>query len=206
MDSNELFLNFIKANQNLVLSKYKTYDDFTLLASLKAGEEEVFSEIYERYWAVLYRHAYKLLKDEAAAQDIVQDIFVTLWDNMEDLELQRSLRSYLYTAVRNKVLNSIQREKYQQRYVESFLHFMNTSEAITDHTLRENMLREKIDREVAHLPAKMRHIFEMSRIHHRSYKEIARELQLSDKTVKKQVSNAIRILRFKLSSFLFLLF
>ena len=187
------------------MNKYKTYDDFALLALLKAGDERGFSEIYNRYWAVLYRHAYKLLRDETVAQDIVQEVFVNLWDKIDDLDLHNSLNSYLYAAVRNKVLNVIQREKYQKRYVESIIHFMKTSEAITDHVLRENMLQEKIEKEVAHLPAKMRHIFEMSRVHHLSHKEIAVKLELSDKTVKKQINNAIRILRFKLSSFLSLL-
>src|SRR5690606_37832565 len=114
------------------------YDDFALLALLKAGDEKSFAEIYDRYWAVLYRHAYKLFKDEVVAQDIVQEVFVNLWDKVDHLDLQNSLSSYLYAAVRNKVLNVIQREKYQKRYVDSMIHFMRTSEAITDHRLREN--------------------------------------------------------------------
>ncbi len=187
------------------MNSYKTYDDFALLALSKAGDEKGFSEIYDRYWALLYHHAYKLLRDEALAQDIVQEVFVTLWDKKDDLDLRSSVNAYLYAAVRNKVLNVIQKEKHQKRYLASIVHFVKSSEAITDHVLREKMLQEKIEKEVAHLPAKMRHVFEMSRIHHLSYKEIAQELQLSDKTVKKQVSNAIRILRFKLSSFLSLL-
>ncbi|NGM60890.1 RNA polymerase sigma-70 factor [Sphingobacterium sp. SGG-5] len=187
------------------MNNYGTYDDFALLALLKAGDEKSFAEIYDRYWAVLYRHAYKLLKDEVVAQDIVQEVFVNLWDKIHHLDLQNSLSSYLYAAVRNKVLNVIQREKYQKRYVDSMIHFMKTSEALTDHKLRANMLQEKIEKEVAFLPAKMRHIFEMSRIQHLSHKEIAQELKLSDKTVKKQINNAIRILRFKLSSFLLLI-
>jgi len=187
------------------LNSYKTYDDFALLALSKAGDGKGFAEIYDRYWALLYRHAYKLLRDEALAQDIVQEVFVTLWDKKDDLDLRSSVNAYLYAAARNKVLNIIQKEKHQKRYLASIVHFVKSSEAITDHVLREKMLQEKIEKEVAHLPAKMRHVFEMSRIHHLSYKEIAQELQLSDKTVKKQVSNAIRILRFKLSSFLSLL-
>lgn len=187
------------------MNSYKTYDDFALLALSKAGDEKGFSEIYERYWALLYRHAYKLLKDETQAQDIVQEVFVNLWDKIDSLDLQSSVNAYLYAAVRNKVLNVIQREKYQRRYMDSIIHFIERSEAVTDHKLREKMLQEKIEKEVAHLPEKMRHVFEMSRVHHLSYKEIAQELHLSDKTVKKQVSNAIRILRFKLSSFLSLL-
>lgn len=161
-----------------------------------------FSEIYNRYWAPLYRHAYRLLKDKIAAEDVVQEVFVNLWDKISTLAVQDSLNSYLYAIVRNRILNIIQKEKIHSEYIRSFACFMEQSEAITDHRVREKMLREKIEKEVAHLPTKMRHIFEMSRTEHRSYREIAEELELSDKTVKKQVSNAIKILRLKLSGFI----
>jgi len=184
------------------LDNYKTYSDVELLALCKAGDETGFSEIYDRYWAVLYRHAYKLLKEKPTAQDVVQEVFVMLWDKIPNLELQGSLSSYLYTTVRNKILNVIQKEKIHERYITSFGHFIERSETVTDHRIREQMLRERIEREVAHLPTKMRHVFELSRTQHLSYKEIAQELNLSDKTVKKQVSNAIKILRLKLSGFI----
>ena len=184
------------------MDNYKTYSDVELLALCKAGDETGFSEIYDRYWAVLYRHAYKLLKEKPTAQDVVQEVFVTLWDKIPNLELQGSLSSYLYTTVRNKILNMIQKEKIHERYITSFGHFIERSETVTDHRIREQMLRERIEREVAHLPTKMRHVFELSRTQHLSYKEIAQELNLSDKTVKKQVSNAIKILRLKLSGFI----
>ena len=184
------------------MDNYKTYSDVELLALCKAGDETGFSEIYDRYWAVLYRHAYKLLKEKPTAQDVVQEVFVMLWDKIPNLELQGSLSSYLYTTVRNKILNVIQKEKIHERYITSFGHFIERSETVTDHRIREQMLRERIEREVAHLPTKMRHVFELSRTQHLSYKEIAQELNLSDKTVKKQVSNAIKILRLKLSGFI----
>lgn len=183
------------------MSNYKTYTDTELLALCKAGDKAGFSELYDRYWAPLYRHAHRLLKDKIAAQDVVQEVFVNLWDKIPALDLKGPLSSYLYAIVRNSILNLLQKEKMHKEYIRSFVHFMEKSEAITDHPLREKMLREKIEREVAHLPAKMRRIFEMSRMQHLSYREIAKELELSDKTVKKQVSNTLKILRVKLNGF-----
>lgn len=184
---------------------YKTYTDIELLSIVKGGDETGFAEIYERYWAVLYRHAHKMVKDESLAQDIVQEVFVGLWDRISDLHIDLSLSSYLYAAVRNRVLNAIQKERVQERYIDTMINQLNASEAITDHRLREQMLKEKIEEEISGLPAKMRDVFELSRMHHLSYKEIAEKLEISDKTVKKQVSNAIKILRFKLSGFMSLL-
>lgn len=163
-----------------------------------------FAEIYNRYWALLYKHAYRLIKDQDLAQDVVQEVFVNLWDKINTIDLQFSISSYLYTAVRNKVLNLIQRDKVKNNYIESFANFVACSEAITDYRLRERLLKEKIEKEVAALPSKMRQVFEMSRIQNMSHKQIAEELNLSDKTVKKQMSNAIKILRLKLGGFLIL--
>lgn len=186
------------------MSSLKQHTDTELFDLIKEGNAIAFAEIYDRYWALLYRHAYRLIKDQDLAQDVVQEVFVNLWDKINTIDLQFSISSYLYTAVRNKVLNLIQRDKVKNNYIESFANFVASSEAITDHRLRERLLKEKIEKEVAALPSKMRQVFEMSRIQNMSHKQIAEELNLSDKTVKKQMSNAIKILRLKLGGFLIL--
>lgn len=186
------------------MSSLKQHTDTELFDLIKEGNAIAFAEIYDRYWALLYRHAYRLIKDQDLAQDVVQEVFVNLWDKINTIDLQVSKSSYLYTAVRNKVLNLIQRDKVKNNYIESFANFVASSEAITDYRLRERLLKEKIEKEVAALPSKMRQVFEMSRIQNMSHKQIAEELNLSDKTVKKQMSNAIKILRLKLGGFLIL--
>lgn len=158
-----------------------------------------FSEIYKRYWALLYRHALKMTRNEEIAKDVVQDVFVSLWDMSNDLQLSTSLNAYLYATTRNKILNLFAKEKVKTNYVQTLALHLERGENITDHRLRERLLNEKIEEGIAQLPKKMRQVFEMSRKENLSYKEIAEELSLSDKTVKKQVSNAIKILRLKLN-------
>ncbi|HMR17654.1 MAG TPA: RNA polymerase sigma-70 factor [Sphingobacterium sp.] len=188
------------------MNSYDTYNDLDLFVLCKAGDETGFRVIYDRYWVVLYRHAYRLLGNEAEAQDAVQEVFVNLWDRIHDLDMETSLKAYLYTAVKNTVLNIFQKEKNKNKFILSLGDFMEHSEAIADHRLRERILQEKIEKEVALLPAKMRKIFELSRMQQLSHKEIAKALNLSDKTVKKQISNAVRLLRLKLSGFILLAF
>lgn len=184
------------------MNNYETYQDNDLLALCKVGDTSAFRVVYDRYWEVLYRHAYRMLKDEEEARDVVQDTFVRLWDRLNDLQLEISLKSYLYTAVRNRVLNIFQKEKNQEKFILSLGSFIEHSEAVTDHRVREVMLQEKIDKEVSLLPVKMQNIFKLSRTNHLSHQEIATALNLSDKTVKKQVSNAVKILRLKLTGFI----
>jgi len=186
------------------LNNLKLHTDTELFDLVKEGSAKAFSEIYDRYWALLYKHAYRLLKDKELAQDVVQEVFLNLWDKINVIDIQFSISPYLYRAVRNKVLNLIQKDKVKDNYTQSFINFVANSEAITDYRLRERLLKEKIEKEVAALPSKMREVFKMSRIQNMSHKQIAEKLNLSDKTVKKQMSNAIHILRIKLGGFLIL--
>src|SRR5690606_328306 len=97
------------------------------------------------------------------------------------------------------------KEQKQAKFMSSLADFLEHSEAITDHSIRERMLPDKMDTEVSLLPPKMQTIFRMSRTHQLSHQEIAEALNLSDKTDNKQVSNAIKILRLKLTGFISIL-
>lgn len=182
------------------MTAYHTYTDDKLTELLNTGDGDAFAEIYNRYWAVIYRHARRMAKDDELAKDVVQDVFVSLWDKATELQLNFSLSAYLYTTTRNKILNLFDRDKVKSNYIASLGNFITTGENITDHLLRERMLAAKIEQEIALLPKKMREVFEMSRKANMTYKQIADSLDISDKTVKKQMSNAIKILRLKLGA------
>lgn len=171
-----------------------------MLSLIKEGDKTAFSEIYERHWEVLFRHALRMTKDRALAEDIVQDVFIALWDRIEKAELPFVITAYLYAMVRNKFLNLLTHQTVKDNYLQSLSDFLLSGESITDYRCRENQLKIKIEQEVSCLPDKMRTVFEMSRKENRTHKEIALLLNISDKTVKKQVSNAVKILRLKLGS------
>jgi len=177
---------------------YRSLEDKVLLSFVKKGKMEAFRELYGRYWESLYVHAKTMTSCDDTAKDIVQEIFVELWDKREGLNIQLSLKAYLYKVTRNKVLNTYVRHQVHEKYIHSLVQYFEAGENQTDYLLRENLVRERITEEVAALPSKMRQIFEMSRNEHKTYKEIAEELDISDKTVKKQISNALKILKSKL--------
>ena len=176
-----------------------SYQERELLSAFKGGDDKAFVKIYESYWEGLFHHALTMTSCEDLAKDITQEIFVELWNKLREQEIQTSLRAYLYTAVRNRTLNLMARGKVQTQYLDSLVDYFEKGEDCTDHPLRERQFQEYIDGQIATLPSKMRTIFEMSRKDLLSYKEIAEQLSLSDKTVKKQVSNALKILRVKLN-------
>ncbi|ODS83531.1 MAG: RNA polymerase subunit sigma-70 [Cytophagaceae bacterium SCN 52-12] len=180
------------------MTNYPQHNDQALITLLKEGDEPAFAELHSRYKAVLFIHAYRMLGSEDEAKDVVQELFTTLWTRRSDIPAISSLGSYLYSAVRNKVLDCIARKKTEEKYMRSLALFMEEGENITEKEMREKELARLVEREISLLPERMREIFELSRYENRSYKEIAEELNISDKTVKKQVSNALIILRKKL--------
>lgn len=180
------------------MADLRTFSDQDLLLLTREGNERAFGEIYRRYKGVLFLHAMRMLNDREVAKDLVQELFVTLWHRRDDLAIHSSLSSYLYSSVRNRVLDQFARTKNQNDYLQSLTSLFEEGECVTDHPTRENQLAELIDREVTLLPLKMQKVFELSRKGNLSYREIADRLNISDKTVKKQVSNALTILRKRL--------
>ncbi len=179
---------------------YDEQSDQHLLSLVGENDERAFAALYQRYKGVLYLHACRLLEDEDEAKDALQELFTKLWIKRHELELRSSLSSYLYAVLRNQILDTFAHKKVEEKYIDSLQQFLEEGECVTDDYIREKELTALIEKEVALLPKKMRTVFEMSRKVHLSYKEIAFELDISDKTVKKQMNNALRILRHKLYS------
>lgn len=177
--------------------EYRKCSDQELVVLLKQRDHDSFTEIYRRYWAVLFRHARKMLYDDDEASDIIQDIFTLLWTKATEIEISSSLSSYLYTSVRHKVFTGINRSKLKTAHLDSLDDFIEKGVYTTDEWLQEKELTASIESEVARLPVKMREIFELSRKEHLSYQQIAERLQVTDHTVRKQISNALKVLKTK---------
>lgn len=181
--------------------------DQELAALLREGDTGAFANIYNQYKATLYLHALRTLNNPDESTDLVQEVFTNLWDKRATFELKSTIANYLYGAIRNRVLNYIARQNTRAQYAKAIQEFLDKGEFITDNLIREKELAAIIEREITSLPEKMRQVFLLSRNTELSHKEIGDQLGISDKTVKKQVANAVRILRLKINlSILFSLF
>ncbi|PPL01460.1 RNA polymerase sigma-70 factor [Parapedobacter indicus] len=186
---------------------YDEQSDRELVTLIRESDEKAFAALYKRYNGVLFLHARRLLEDEDEAKDALQELFTKFWIKRQEIEIRSSLSAYLYAALRNQILATFSHKKVMEKYIDSLQQFLEEGQCMTDDWIREKELREQIEKEVALLPAKMRKVFELSRSINLSYKEIAFELDISDKTVKKQMNNALRILKHKIYLVLaFLLF
>ncbi len=181
---------------------HSALSDQELGSLLKNGDQQAYTEIYNRYSAILLIHACTRLQDEEEAKDLIHELFLCLWNKKDTLYFKTSLKGYLYTAVQNRVLDKIAHRKVKTAYAASLQQFLDQGNWITDECIREKELSGLIDREIASLPDKMRQIFEFSRKNHFTHREISDILNISEETVKKQVYNALKILKIRLTSFL----
>lgn len=182
--------------------KYNSITDEELFEHLKLNSHEAYTEIYNRYKVPLYRHALKILEDKEDVNDVVHELFLNLWVKRADLHINVSLSAYLYGSIRNRILDHIARNKFVHNYLDSLQHYIERAVPCTERQVLFNELTTLLDKEVAALPPKMREVFELSRRSDLSHKEIAEQLEISDLTVKKQINNALKILRPKIISLL----
>lgn len=183
---------------------YDRLSDQTLTELLSDEDRNAFTQIFKRYNRILLIHAYKKLEQQEMAEDIVQEVFSTLWQKRETISIATNLSGYLYTSVKNKVLDIIARQKTETRYADSLKYFLESSVVLTDHLVREKQMKEIIEREISKLPSKMRRVFELSRNQYLSHKEIASALNLSEQTVTDQIKKALKILRTRMGMCFFL--
>lgn len=183
------------------MPEYHKLDDNELTDLIRQNDELAFAEIYQRYWTIMYMHALKMLKNEEDTRDVIQDLFVTLWAKCQDMTSSVNISGYLYITVRNKVLDLIAQKKVRSGYLESLSAYLEEFSNKTEEDINEREMMQALDKEIAQLPPKMRVIFQMRVKEHKTYKEIAEALEISDKTVKKQVSNAIKLIKPRLNGF-----
>ena len=169
--------------------------DKELLDGLKQNNVSVFNTIYLHYSKPLYTYLLHKLKDPELCNDVLQDIFVAVWEKRDELIIDISLKAYLYQAARFKIIDIYRRDvKYQKYLAELAGYIILDPSAITDRIDNRKKL-EEIENAVNNLPEKMKEIFILSRFEHQSNRDIASKKNLSQQTVKNQISKALRILR-----------
>lgn len=172
------------------------------LTALKDGDITVFEMFFRAYYQPLCSYAFTFVKDKDEAEEIVQSAFLTVWEKRSSIEIKTSLKSYLYTMVRNACLNAIKHEKIKQKHAgEELATGESSHESVSQHLISSE-LEAHIESAMEKLPEQCRLIFKLSRFEELKYSEIAEQLQLSVKTVENQMGKALRIMREELRDYL----
>lgn len=173
-----------------------------ILGDVVFKDRDDFELLFRTYYSTLCAFANKYLKDSDASEEIVQEIFVKLWNNRDELSIKSSLKSYLYTSVRNSSLNMIKHIEIRENYKEHNQTEIDHQERMLGDAIEVTELEEKIRKSIDELPPERRKVFIMSRYEGKKYREIADELGISVKTVENQMGKAMAFLRLRLKEYL----
>jgi RNA polymerase sigma-70 factor (family 1) len=181
--------------------------DQELIALIAQDNMEAFTKLYQRYWDKIFAVAMHRLGDVEEAEEIVQEIFLSLWARRHTLQLTHGLHTYLSVAVKYKVINHLARQHRHQLQINELTNNSPTAPNTTAEWLDEKELRTQLEKTIGTLPEKCRIVFLLSREENKTYAEIAAELNISQKTVEAHMSKALSMLRqsIKVAAPLFLL-
>lgn len=172
------------------------FTDEQILSGLRSYDYGIFTLLYSSYFQNLALASVKYVKDTFIAEGIVQDVFVRIWEQPSLLEGVNVVRPYLYRSVINMSINYVNRQKNIE------LHHLKIAGTMADESLddlhEEQEIKKIIFLEIEKLPEQCKRVFKMSRFEGLKYREIAALLNISERTVENHVSNALKILRFRL--------
>lgn len=169
---------------------------------LPIDNEAIFEQLYKKYFRELHAYAFSLLKDWDVAEEIVQTMFLKLWDKNETVQVRTSVKSYLYKSVYHSSLNYIRGQKVQLKYQHATMHSMTDHTDDADQKLTMRELELLLQNALSKLPEKCRAIFHLSRFEELKYQQIADQLNISIKTVETHMGKALKILRKEMKEFL----
>lgn len=164
-----------------------------------------FEAFYKLHFNFAYNFALQYLGDRGIAQDICQEAFLVLWEKRQQLNPKQSVKSYLFTTIKNRCLNYIRdNKKYRSKVLD--LDCGDFDIVVQEDRSSEKELQQKIETALSQLPEKCRKVFEMSRYQNMKYREIAEELSIAQKTVEAHISKAMKSLRQSLKDYFLFLF
>ena len=153
------------------------------IISLKSGDFESFDQLFNKYGKRLYGFAIGYLKSHEDAEELVQDIFVRVWENRSELDENQSFNSYLFTIAKNTILNHFRKKAYQQSYIEYIKQHTKLIHTKTEEDIIYSDLDAQAKKVIDQLPPRRREIFRLSREQGYNNEEIAQRLNISKKTL-----------------------
>jgi len=167
---------------------------------IKNGNIQVFESMFRNFYAPLCGYALKLLKDASLAEETVQEVFYILWKNRKTLNIQISVKSYLYRAVYNKCLHYINHQTVVNKHAEWYKHINNESFQ-PETAMEQTEMYEAYKKTLNQLPERCREVFQLSRKYGLKYHEIAEKLSISVKTVEANMGKALKAFKHNLTEY-----
>ena len=162
---------------------------------IKEGNIQAFETLFRSYYEPLCRYAYTFVENKETSEEIVQDLFYTIWKDRQSLQIFTSVNGYLYRSVKNKSLQYLEKIKIRDEYRDSYPDNTDIESITPQEELEYKELEHYLQKSLCNLPERRRKIFCMNRMEGKKYNEIAKELNISVKTVEAEISKALKELR-----------
>ena len=176
------------------MSEKTGHIDEKIISLLKAGDIEAFEKVFFSFADRLYYFSLRYLRNEQDAEEIVQDVFVKIWENKENLNENLSFSGYLFTIARNTIFNQNRKKVNEQAYQNYVRSFLEHTSSKTEDDLIYSDIKKIVDKVIDELPPQRQLIYKMSREKGLSYREIAQELNLSERTIEAHIRLALKSL------------
>lgn len=184
------------------MEDFSTYNDQELILRLREGDDLAFKALYIRYWKKLLHFASQKTTDYYDAENIVQDVFVSLWNRRTELNISSGLEGYLIVSVKYRIIKLYDKHRSQRLYAENAFATGDVLDDSTQQYLEFEELRHRLEELIGALPERSALIYRMNKEDGMSHKAIATELGMSEKAVNAQLVRIKKTLRTGLNSFL----
>jgi RNA polymerase sigma-70 factor (family 1) len=165
------------------------------LIKLQAGDKQSFRVVYETHVSSLHAFVFRFTKSTALTDDIIQEVFIKIWENRGQLDPSKSFKAFLYKIAKNQVLNVLARYKTEETMRKEILVGAERNANVTEQELEFQEMSEVLQEGIAQLPSQQRKIFELCKTQGLTYEEAASQLNLSTSTINSQMVNALRFLK-----------
>ncbi len=169
-----------------------------IIKKIRIGDQYAFRDLFKNYYSLLVKSAHRYVGDIQIAEDIVEDIFLNIWEKRAQLNISISVKAYLFSMVRNHALNHVKRKKLETADT-FYLDIIIPNNVSADQQVNINELTEHIQKAIAELPERTRCVFTMHRYDNLKYSEIAEVLKIAEGTVETHMVRALKFLRKRLA-------
>ena len=183
------------------MKDFTLYNDEELMQEIKADNMFAFDVLYKKYSKKLYKFGYSILKSKEETENLIQDVYLNLWENRHKVEKDSSVKSYVFTITYNSAISVIRKKAKESQFVEYLKSLQQINIEPVNVELEYNELTKKLDEIVKALPQRQKEVYLMHKVDGLKYSEITERLHISVNTIENHMSRALKTIRKKLGNY-----
>jgi RNA polymerase sigma-70 factor (ECF subfamily) len=183
------------------MKDFLLYSDEKLMQEIRADNMYAFDALYVKYCKRVYKFAYSILKTREETENLMQDVFLNLWENRHKVEKDSSVKSYIFTITYHSAISVIRKKARESEFVLYLKSVQKIDEEPVDVVLEYTELKNKVDEIINALPKRQKEVYQLHKVEALKYNEIAERLHISVNTIENHMSRALKAIREKIGNY-----